>query len=53
MKIGEMSSNDFEFVIYKKLFSHNENSIGLRADLNSASQKTIQDKIKNYWRGLG
>jgi hypothetical protein len=44
MRIGETSSNDFEFVIHKKLFSHDENSIGKRPDLNSACRKTIQDK---------
>ncbi len=48
MRIGEMSSNDFEFVIHKKLFSHDENSIGKRLDLNSACEKNIQAKIRKY-----
>ena len=41
MRIGETSSNDFEFVIHKKLFSHDENSIGKRPDLNSVELYTV------------
>ena len=48
MKIGEMSSNDFEAVIHDKLFCHDENSIGKRRDLNSACQNTIHAKIRKY-----
>jgi hypothetical protein len=33
---------------HNKLFCHDENSIGLRPDLNSACEKNIQAKIRKY-----